>query len=65
MGNSMKSIKATEDLSTMKILIVDDQSFNIDAIVIIMNSLYGMDTEKLCSFAYNGKEALLKVKQSV
>ena len=30
-----------------------------------MNSLYGMDTEKLCSFAYNGKEALLKVKQSV
>ena len=43
-----------ENMLTKKILIVDDQSFNIDAALIIMNTKLRMDTDKLCSLAYNG-----------
>ena len=54
-----------EDLTERKILIVDDQSFNLDAALIIMNTSMRLNTEKLCSLAYNGREALNKVIQSV
>ena len=54
-----------EDLTERKILIVDDQSFNLDAALIIMNTSMRLNTEKLCSLAYNGREAFNKVIQSV
>jgi len=53
-----------EDYQRRKVLIVDDQSFNVEAIMIIMNSLFGINTESICSLAYHGKEALKKVKES-
>ena len=54
-----------EDLTERKILIVDDQSFNLDAALIIMNTSMRLNTEKLCSLAYNCREAFNKVIQSV
>ena len=48
-----------------RILIVDDQSFNINAVLIILNTILKLDTFRTCSIAYNGLEALEKVKQSV
>jgi CheY-like chemotaxis protein len=54
----------TESLLDKRILIVDDQSYNIDAALVIMNTAMKLDTEKLCSLAYNGREALNKVIQS-
>ena len=47
-----------------KILIVDDQSFNIDASLIILNHAVGINTEAECSIAYNGKEAVKMVQES-
>ena len=47
-----------DNISLQKILVVDDQSFNIDAAIIIMNTCLGLDTENLVSIAYNGRTAL-------
>ena len=48
-----------------KILLVDDQQFNIEAIEIMM--LYGckVKTEDLCDYAYNGRQAIEAVKKNV
>jgi len=48
-----------------RILIVDDQSFNIDAALIILNTSLKLNTEDLCSLAYNGREAVRKIIESV
>ena len=50
------------DMLGKRILIVDDQSFNRDAMKIILQSALKIDTDKLCSYASNGKEALKKVQ---
>ena len=44
---------------------MDDQSFNIDALLIILSSVHGIDTSKMCATALNGQEAIAKVKESV
>jgi len=41
-----------------RILIVDDQSFNIDAALIILGNVLKLETEVLCTLAYNGKQAI-------
>jgi len=46
-------------------MIVDDQSFNINASLIILNTSLKLETETICSLAYNGREAFEKVVQSV
>jgi len=46
-------------------MIVDDQSFNIKAALIIFNTCLKLETESICSLAYNGREAFEKVVQSV
>jgi len=56
---------ATDNYYKKKILIVDDQSFNIDAALIILNTTLKLNTEELCSLAYNGREACKKVVESV
>ena len=48
----------TRESSDKRILIVDDQSFNIDAMVIILKMVVKIDTDRLCAFAHHGKEAL-------
>ena len=41
-----------------KILIVDDQIFNIEALKIIMNYIYEVDTDLICEHAFNGLETI-------
>ena len=41
-----------------KILIVDDQIFNIDAIKIILNYIYDIESDLICEHAFNGIETI-------
>ena len=47
-----------------RILIVDDQSFNIDALQVILKYSIGIDSE-ICDKANNGEQALNMVKKDV
>ena len=44
-----------------RILIVDDQSFNIEALKIILQYCIGIDTNKFCKSALSGQQALQMV----
>ena len=59
-----QAVESASDLRDKKILIVDDQSFNIDALNIILKTVLKLNTAKLCSFALSGSEAIEKVKAS-
>tara|TARA_B110000285_G_C15038407_1_gene570558 strand:+ start:768 stop:980 length:213 start_codon:yes stop_codon:yes gene_type:complete len=48
-----------------RILIVDDQQFNIEAIIIILKYGLGIDAETVCDYCFNGKQAIEKVKANV
>ena len=56
-----------DDADTLerKVMIVDDQGFNIDAALVIFNTKLKFDTEKYCSLAYDGQEAFDKVVKNV
>ena len=45
-----------------KILIVDDEQYNIDAIEIILEHVCGIEVEFICTQAKNGKQALEIIK---
>jgi PleD family two-component response regulator len=45
-----------------KILIVDDQSFNIEALKIILHYCIGLNTQLYCSSALSGQQAFQMVK---
>ena len=45
-----------------KILIVDDQSFNIEALKIILHYCIGLNTQLYCKAALSGHQALQMVK---
>ena len=46
-------------------MIVDDQSFNIDALMIIIKYTVGLDSEKYCESALSGHQALKLVKDDI
>ena len=48
-----------------KILIVDDQSFNINAVTQILKSHFNVDPNIYCDVSYNGEDALNKVISQV
>jgi ornithine carbamoyltransferase len=48
-----------------KILIVDDQSFNIQALLIILKYRIGLDTSKLCETALSGEIAFKMIKEDI
>ena len=48
-----------------KILVVDDQSFNINAVTNILKSYFNIDPSQYCDYAFNGLEAVNKVKTVV
>lgn len=50
-----------EAAKTNRILIVDDQSFNVDALKIILKFKIGIETDIFCDAASDGFEALKKV----
>jgi DNA-binding LytR/AlgR family response regulator len=49
----------------MRILIVDDQSFNIDALKIILKYKIGIETDIFCDSACDGFDAIEKVISDV
>ena len=59
------SSSLSDDDYVFKILIVDDQSFNIEAIKIILKYKVGIDANSLCDFALNGKHALDMIYKNV
>ena len=50
---------------TKRILVVDDEPYNVLSIQLIMSRLGIKDIGRLVDRAYNGKEALKKVKDSL
>ena len=52
-------------LCQKKILIVDDQVFNIEAILIILGMVLKVDVDNICERANSGEEALKKVIENV
>ena len=48
-----------------KILIVDDQSFNIEAMMVILKYSVGIEDSQILVPAFNGKEALEKIMDDV
>lgn len=48
-----------------KILIVDDQVYNINAIKIILKTLFRLDVENLVMEANNGKQAVEIVEKNI
>jgi CheY-like chemotaxis protein len=55
----------SDEIPQKKILIVDDQQFNIEAMKIVLNYSVGIDAERLCDCAHNGKQALNMIIQDV
>ena len=49
----------------LRILLVDDEIFNIEAIEIIMRYSLNMHNIEVCDHAFNGKQALEAVKTNV
>ena len=56
--NTAKFSFSSDILYDNHILIVDDQSFNIDAMKIILKYHLGLDSSKYCTSALSGKKAL-------
>ena len=46
-------------------MIVDDQSFNVDALKIILKYKIGIDADAVCDSAYDGFDAIQKVIDDV
>ena len=58
-------LNSNSELGHKRILIVDDQSYNIDAALIILNCAMGPEAERVSAKAFNGKQALDMVIKSV
>lgn len=50
---------------TQKILIVDDEHYNIDAMKIILKYHCNIDSESICDKVFDGKQALEAVQRNV
>ena len=48
-----------------RILIVDDQSYNIDALLIILGLVLKLDVDNICDKAQSGEEAIEMVNKSI
>ena len=48
-----------------KILIVDDQTYNIDALMIILGMVLKLNVDLMCEKAQSGEEAIEKVMANV
>ena len=53
-SNWVKNDNSSENFG-FKILLVDDQSFNIDALVVILKYSVGVDSKKYCDRALSGE----------
>jgi hypothetical protein len=53
------------ELHQKKILIVDDQIFNVDALLIILGMVLKVDVDTVCEKASSGEDALRKIINNV
>ena len=53
------------ELHCKKILIVDDQFFNVEALIIILEMVVQVDCEIVCEKALNGEEAFKMITYNV
>ena len=49
----------------MKILLVDDEQYNIDALKIILKYHCNVDSDSICDSVFDGKQALEAVQRNV
>ena len=49
----------------LRILVVDDEQFNIDALKIILRYHCNIDADEICDSAFDGKQALEAVQNNV
>ena len=61
----MQDIPLSNDNRRRKILIVDDQIFNIDALKIILKYINDIDTDRVCETAFNGTAAIALIKEDL
>ena len=62
---SQPEIEIMKKNKVQKILVVDDQSFNIQALKVILKYSVGLKDNHLIDSAKNGQEALDKVMENV
>ena len=55
----------TSHVFTDRILIVDDQSFNIEALKIILKYQLGLDSSKYCTGVLSGEKALDIIREDI
>jgi CheY-like chemotaxis protein len=55
--NSSRSSESDGIITDKRILIVDDQPYNTEALKILIGAILKRDASEVCSVAYNGKEA--------
>mmetsp|Transcript_30610 Transcript_30610/g.46973 ORF Transcript_30610/g.46973 Transcript_30610/m.46973 type:complete len:102 (+) Transcript_30610:2592-2897(+) len=60
----MVSSKTTVENSD-RILLVDDQIYNLEALEIILKYKVGVETDKVCDRALNGEKALAMVAENI
>ena len=58
-------LRNTVMIQTKRILILDDEQFNIDALKIILKYKVGIDSDQVCDQAKNGIEALNVIKKDI
>ena len=49
----------------MRVLIVDDENYNIEALKIILKYHCNIDSETICDKAFDGKQALEAVRANI
>ena len=54
----MSEMLALQNDKIQRILIVDDQSFNIEALIIVIGICCKIDAEAICNIALSGEEAI-------
>lgn len=59
------SSNSAESNKSPRVLIVDDQPYNIQALEIIMKTSFKLDTKSLVCKAFNGFQAIEEVKKSI
>jgi len=61
----LKNMNNLPDHILDKILIVDDQAFNIEAMLIILRFIFNINTDKIVEKAFNGVEAVKAIVKDV
>jgi len=56
-----QTVDSKEDERGKRILIVDDQIFNINALELILKYKLNLNTDELCQTAKGGKEAVARI----